>query len=90
MNSFEELEWMERGNCKKVNPEIFFPEAGHPNKHAKMICATCPVKSECLEYALQLVGWDVIGVWGGTSGKERRNIRRQRLEQESLEMKETA
>jgi WhiB family redox-sensing transcriptional regulator len=46
---------------------------------ARRICATCPVKLPCLEYALAS-GIDH-GVWGGASERERRRIaRRRRLE----------
>jgi WhiB family redox-sensing transcriptional regulator len=40
---------------------------------AKAVCAACPVRIDCLGYALE-TGQDA-GVWGGTSEKERREIR---------------
>ena len=43
---------------------------------ARRICAECPVKGACLEYALRN-GIDH-GVWGGTSERERRRIARRR------------
>ncbi|MFN2390310.1 MAG: WhiB family transcriptional regulator, partial [Actinomycetota bacterium] len=39
-------------------------------------CSSCPVRSECLEQAL--VGNEPYGIWGGTSARERRSLRRQR------------
>lgn len=36
---------------------------------AKRVCAGCPVRLECLEWAIQ---WNEIGVWGGTTEDERR------------------
>lgn len=36
---------------------------------AKKICASCPLATKCLEYALQ---GDLEGVWGGTTEWERR------------------
>jgi WhiB family redox-sensing transcriptional regulator len=39
---------------------------------ARRVCADCPVKTECLEYAL--ANRIDHGVWGGTSERERRRI----------------
>jgi hypothetical protein len=41
---------------------------------ARAICARCPVRVECLDYALE-VGDPLLGVWGGTSKLERRRMR---------------
>ena len=41
---------------------------------ARRICADCPVKEPCLEYAL-VTNQDT-GVWGGTSEEERRKLRK--------------
>ena len=43
---------------------------------AKAICAQCPVRQACLEYALTNRERD--GVWGGATERERRRIIRQR------------
>jgi WhiB family redox-sensing transcriptional regulator len=75
-----ELEWMAEGKCREVPPSVFFPSDGVGVEAARRICAECPVKSPCLEYAL--VNRVDHGVWGGTSERERRRIaRRRRLEQ---------
>jgi hypothetical protein len=42
---------------------------------AKQICSECQFIQPCLEYALTA---DVYGVWGGTTEKERKEIRRAR------------
>ncbi|MBA3691573.1 MAG: WhiB family transcriptional regulator [Actinobacteria bacterium] len=39
------------------------------------VCATCPVSSECLRDALDS-GWDIYGIWGGTTQGERRKYRK--------------
>lgn len=73
-------DWMEEGKCREVAPAIFFPSDGLGVQKAQRICATCPVSSECLEYAL--VNRIDHGVWGGCSERERRRIiRRRRLDQ---------
>ena len=71
-----ELDWTAQGKCKDMDPAIFFPSDGIGVQVAQRICADCPVKVACLEYALA----DRVdhGVWGGTSERERRRILRQR------------
>jgi WhiB family redox-sensing transcriptional regulator len=69
-------DWMAKGNCRDHPPATFFPSDGVGVDVARRICANCPVKSPCLEYALRN-GVDH-GVWGGTSERERRRIARQR------------
>jgi WhiB family redox-sensing transcriptional regulator len=68
--------WMARGKCKELPPGIFFPSDGVGVDVARKICADCPVKSPCLEYAL--ANHIDHGVWGGTSERERRRIARAR------------
>ena len=71
-----DTEWMRQGNCREAPPSLFFPSDGAGVDAARQLCATCPVKEPCLEYALR----NKIdhGVWGGTSERERRRILRQR------------
>jgi WhiB family redox-sensing transcriptional regulator len=66
--------WMVDGVCRQVDPDLFFPEYGqNVTKHARKVCASCPVMDECLAYALAHPG--ILGVWGGTSESERRVLR---------------
>jgi WhiB family transcriptional regulator, redox-sensing transcriptional regulator len=69
-------EWMAEGNCRLEPPATFFPSDGVGVEVARRICATCPVKDPCLEYALR--NRIDHGVWGGASERERRRILRQR------------
>jgi WhiB family redox-sensing transcriptional regulator len=71
-----ETSWMAEGKCRELPPETFFPSDGVGVEIARRICADCPVKAPCLEYAL----YNRIehGVWGGASERERRRIARQR------------
>lgn len=65
--------WMQRGNCRNYPPDMFFPSDGVGVDRARRICnADCPVKGECLDYALD--HRIEHGVWGGTSERERRRI----------------
>lgn len=71
-------DWMEKGNCVGVDPDLMFPGRGRNNEllEAKAICAACIVKDECLEFALEKVIQH--GVWGGKSERERRRLRNER------------
>ena len=71
-----EADWMARGKCWDMDPAIFFPSDGMGVEAAQRICAECPVKATCLEYAL--TNRLAHGVWGGTSERERQRILRQR------------
>lgn len=63
--------WMDRGRCKGTDPEIFFEDASETL--AKAICRGCPVKPDCLTWAMDN---DQDGVWGGMSSDERRKLQR--------------
>ena len=69
-------EWMRHGLCAQTDPEVFFPDKGESARPPKSVCAVCPVRSECLEYALERN--ERFGVWGGLSERERRRVRAQR------------
>ena len=71
-----ETEWMPRGLCRELPPATFFPSDGVGVEVARAICATCPVRSDCLEYALE--HRIDHGVWGGCSERERRRILKRR------------
>jgi len=68
------LSWQGDALCAQTDPEAFFPEKGGSTRDAKKICASCEVRSECLEYALQ--NDERFGIWGGLSERERRKLRR--------------
>lgn len=68
--------WMLSGLCREREPSFFFPSDGVGVDRARRVCATCPVVSECLEYAL--THRIEHGVWGGASERERRRILRSR------------
>lgn len=64
-------------NCHDRDPDLFFPDRGAATAPAKAICHNCQVREECLEFAL--TNGERFGIWGGTSERERRRIRRRRL-----------
>ncbi len=71
--------WREGASCRQTKPALFFP-AGNTGvaleqiTAAKAVCRTCPVQSECLEFALETN--QEAGIWGGTDEDERRRLRR--------------
>lgn len=67
-----DLGWRDDALCAEVGIDLFFPEKGEPTKDAKAVCQLCPVRSECLQYALQ--NDERFGIWGGMSEQERHQI----------------
>jgi WhiB family redox-sensing transcriptional regulator len=76
-----EMWWIERSRCIGEDPELFFPigstgPAVEQTARAIAVCQDCPVRLECLEWALETC--QDAGVWGGLSEEDRREIRRTR------------
>lgn len=72
----EDISFQAYGACNGTDPDIFFPNRGESLEPALSVCAGCVVREECLEYAL--ANGEKYGVWGGTSERERRRLRRAR------------
>lgn len=68
--------WRLYANCQGTDPELWFPERGASTREAKQICFACPVRLQCLEYAL--VNGEKFGIFGGVSERGRRKMRIQR------------
>lgn len=68
--------WMGDAVCAQTDPEVFFPEKAERVKasDAKAVCSRCPVKNACLEWAIN--NGERHGVWGGTTERQRRKLRR--------------
>lgn len=65
--------WAPWGLCAETDPEAFFPEKGGSARAAKRVCRGCPVRRECLRYALATD--QRFGVWGATTVEERASLR---------------
>lgn len=85
-------EFMAHGNCGtgrfefddgqvvvgvKEMINVMYVQTSPEIRRAKQVCRDCPVKQECLEYALS-PPFEKWGVWAETSEKERRTIRKKR------------
>lgn len=68
--------WRTQARCRGVDPEVFHPGEDEDASEAKAICAACPVREACLEYAISTR--EKFGVWGGLDARERRRLIRQR------------
>jgi WhiB family redox-sensing transcriptional regulator len=68
--------WRTQARCRGVDPEVFHPGEDEDASAAKAICALCPVREACLEYAIS--AREKFGVWGGLDERERRRLIRQR------------
>lgn len=68
----EERPWAVFAACHESDPEIFFPVTRMDEDRALALCAICPVRDECLDYALE--SRERFGIWGGTTDKERRKL----------------
>jgi WhiB family transcriptional regulator, redox-sensing transcriptional regulator len=72
------LSWSRQAACHDVSDTMFYPERGRGMmlavKAAKRICAGCPVRRPCLNYAL--ANDERHGIWGGLSEPERRKLKR--------------
>lgn len=67
-----DTEWMNRARCKGMPGNLFFPKQGERPVAALEACAACPVRTQCLQYAVDHKIRD--GIWGGMIGAERKQI----------------
>ena len=68
-------DWHRQAACKGAGPDLFFPERGDGRPVAALaLCEDCTVRSQCLASALEEAS--TVGVWGGTTGANRRGLRR--------------
>jgi len=67
--------WVALAACRGADPGLFFADGdGDRTGVARRICGGCPVRDECLEWALEARA--TFGVWGGTTEQERRRLLR--------------
>lgn len=73
--------WMREAACRGLGFDTWFPtdEVGEQADAARLVCAGCTVRPECLAYALD--GGIRHGLWGGLSARERSALNRRRVSQ---------
>jgi WhiB family transcriptional regulator, redox-sensing transcriptional regulator len=67
--------WRDLAACRTVDPELFFPSTGADSaatqiEEAKRVCAACPVREACRDWALRQR--ERYGIYGGMTENERR------------------
>lgn len=74
MSIEDHKDWTLSAKCRGMGDALFPDAAGQ--KRARLLCADCPVRSQCLAEALdERIEY---GVWGGTTERQRRWLLRQR------------
>jgi WhiB family redox-sensing transcriptional regulator len=68
--------WVARAACREMPVEAFFPPQSDKlgRAVALAVCARCPVRRECLDWALEVDEPD--GIFGGTVPAQRRQLAR--------------
>ncbi|MEU4090123.1 WhiB family transcriptional regulator [Streptomyces aureus] len=66
-------DWGEQALCRTADPDELFVE-GAAQHRAKALCAGCPVRLECLSFALD--NRIEQGIWGGATERDRRALLR--------------
>lgn len=80
---FSSPDWQAKAACRNQDPTVFFPDEGDDEATiaakeaaAKCVCWDCPVRRDCLEFAV--VTNQKYGIWGAANEQERQRIRRSR------------
>lgn len=70
--------WQRRAACHGQDVERYFPTArGVDLRPLRALCDGCPVRAECLDYAMADASVD--GYWAGTTQRERSRMRKATL-----------
>lgn len=67
--------WVENALCAQIGGDLWFAEKGDwaTTIQAKLICQRCPVREQCLRWALE--NGENHGVWGGMTPEQRKRFR---------------
>jgi WhiB family transcriptional regulator, redox-sensing transcriptional regulator len=77
----QDLSWRDQAACRRTDPGLWYPSFNAREvsplerrrvSDAKAVCAGCPVREQCLVYAMDCTIWT--GIWGGLTERERRNL----------------
>lgn len=64
--------WAGRAACAGTDPDLWFLETEGSYREARAICAGCPVRAECLEWALETKTEH--GLFGGLTARQRKQL----------------
>jgi WhiB family redox-sensing transcriptional regulator len=67
-------DWKRRAECRDANSNLMYPLPSDLDgiRDAKKVCGGCPVRKECLAWALNHP--EPYGVWGGLDERERADL----------------
>ena len=88
----EDYDWQSEANCLDVDSTMFIPtdmqgrKVSELYKKAKEYCYQCKVRPECLAFSLHM-GLD-LGIFGGLTTLERKNIHKKILVREIFKKKD--
>lgn len=68
--------WMAAARCRDHEPDQFFVRGAAQSRRAVRICSRCPVREQCLRYAID--NEIEFGIWGGLTERQRRRLVRNR------------
>jgi hypothetical protein len=73
IHSADEIQWQTHANCHgRPDVEFFPPPNAGISAEVRRVCGSCPVRRDCLNFALKYGEWH--GIWGGLTEKERREL----------------
>jgi WhiB family transcriptional regulator, redox-sensing transcriptional regulator len=76
----EDVSWQSKAMCRGADANLFFSPHHMEKKEeretreaqAKSVCARCPVRQQCLDFAMTTR--EPHGIWGGLNELERRRL----------------
>jgi WhiB family redox-sensing transcriptional regulator len=70
----DDMEWRKHAACSGLDTQWWFAEHNpKANAYARKVCGACPVREDCLEFALN--NNIRFGLWGGVPESKRSRIR---------------
>ncbi len=70
----DERPWGVFSACREADPSLFFATTRGDERAALVVCSSCAVKDDCLDFALNTR--ERFGVWGGTTERDRKRLLR--------------
>ena len=64
--------WRTLALCLGHDPDLWFPQESDGGANAIRICSACPVRLDCLEWAIEHNERN--GIWGGLSARKRQRL----------------
>ncbi len=66
--------WHDRAACIG-QVDLFFRGSPHAAEQTAVICAACPVRVDCFDYAM--ADPELVGFWAGTTARDRQHLWRE-------------